>query len=68
MCGADSLTPSEDYSFSGYGISNWIPGMSFVKNSVIRPLMFATEKVIEQVTMGSGKEVPAQKVSSNNSN
>ena len=40
---------AKPHSFTGLSISQWIPGMTFVKNTVIKPLMFATEKVIEQV-------------------
>jgi len=28
--------------------SNFIPGLNFIRNQVIKPLLFATEKVVEQ--------------------
>lgn len=32
-----------------YGhFSGFIPGLDFIRNSVIKPLLFATEKVVEQ--------------------
>jgi len=27
--------------------SNFIPGLNFIRNQVIKPLLFATEKVVE---------------------
>ena len=34
---------------SNYGhYSGYIPGFNFIRNQVIKPLLFATEKVVEQ--------------------
>jgi hypothetical protein len=43
------LRPRSDSDLvSNYGhYSNFIPGLNFIRNQVIKPLLFATEKVVE---------------------
>lgn len=43
-----SSSNSESVIVSNYGhFSNFWPGLNFIRNSVIKPLLFATERVFE---------------------
>lgn len=51
--------PRESELITNYGnLSGYLPGFNFIRNSVIKPLLFATEKVVESYIGPTPNEQP----------